>query len=179
MPMHPDERDRFSNQVLHALKQDGIEVGKKSGKKFAGRFILSCNEKKDSWSWGVTSEYPVVSNLSSNIDEIVNAYDEAVNVINGNLMPAAEFENQCIGIIESMGGGDALIRDVAKKFKSNAVFLANLIMWKHDVMPNERRLEFTPATLNQAWGRTSRAFLFPQDRECTELRPMIFMKIRD
>ena len=180
---HPENRRRFALQALHRL--EGVPTGIKDNQFFAGRLILVSDKSGHYWAWSMTPHYPVIAKIPGDIEYIVSAYNASERIVVKWTLPVDRFLDR-LSLAWTMAqhstdGENVLIADVARLFKiaaqeerfwSNplrrnfedvpeAVFIANLINWRRhrDTAGSLKGFELVPATLNQAHGPRSQAFL--------------------
>ncbi|MCP1913403.1 hypothetical protein J2R96_005883 [Bradyrhizobium elkanii] len=197
---HPDNRRRFAMEVLHRL--EGVSTGNKDNQFFAGRLILVPDKAGQDWAWSMTPHYPVISKIPADVDYVVSAYRASETIVDRWTLPVDRFLDRLF-LAWTMArhfseGENVLIADVARLFKiaaqderfwssparrnfedvPEAVFIANLINWRHnrDTPGDRESFELIPATLSQAHGTKSRAFYVPSNAEGTVVRPMIYIR---
>ena len=188
--MGPHELERFVNKTLHYLRERGVNAGKENGKAHANGFILK-SHPKGTHSWMILS-YPVISNVKSDVDEVIGAFDRASELIESNMRGPAQFAEElkaAFAASPNSESGNVLLVDLAREWAKNgegrewkhaaiALFAWNMVNWKRSGDPAVNEFELIPATLNQAHGPKGRAFYLPRNSSWTASTPFISIRRR-
>ena len=186
--MNPHEMERFINKTLHYLRKRGVDAGKENGKAHANGFILK-SHPKGTHSWMILS-YPVISNVNSDVDEVIDAFGKASELREMHTRDPARFGEELKNAFASSPNGEngsARMIDVAREWAKNgqgkewkyaaaALFAWNIANWKRSGDPAVNEFEFIPATLNQAHGPKGRAFYLPRNQNWTAMTPYISIR---
>ncbi|MGO9455374.1 MAG: hypothetical protein ACLQDV_30650 [Candidatus Binataceae bacterium] len=196
----PEAIRRLSVESLRAL--EGVRTGLQDNYYFAGRLVLRSSRNGREWRWCLTPEYEIISKIPADLLYITKAFSAAEAMLQRLILKAEEFEAK-LKLSWQMArhfsaSDDVLLMDVARMFKiaqqgekfwrapqrqffvdaPDASFMANLLNWRSKGGPGSSDFEFVPATLNQAHGPQSKAFYIPVNPEGTQVRPIIYMRLK-
>ncbi|MGD9976162.1 MAG: hypothetical protein AB7S77_24150 [Desulfatirhabdiaceae bacterium] len=189
---------RLASNVIRSLQTEPA-AGLKNNYFHAGLFLLIPDKKRATWSWSITSHYPIIQKIPPDFDYLIKAFSIAEEKVGQLVIPVDEFEKRMdlswlMARHFTATGDPILLSDVArmyaiasqdKKFWNNprknnfsdipeASFIANLINYKRNYTSSAEPLfEFMPATLNDSY--TKEVYHIPLDREGTQTRPYVYI----
>lgn len=188
--------------AVSALRAVGNGTGVKDNRYYAGGFILTHEKGGFDWSWSVTPHYPVIKKLPPDANFIADAYKSARTQIERFTVPAAEFESR-LKLAWTLARhfsdtDDVFVTDVMRMFNiaaqperfwqapkrqnyvdiPEAAFVLSLMNARRQGASSMAGLEFVPATLHQAHGKSAKVFYLPLNAEGTEVRPMVYLRPR-
>lgn len=194
--------DGVRKLAVAVLRLVGSPSGTKDNRYYAGRFVLTHDRSGFEWSWSVTPHYPVIRKLPPDAEFIASAFFAARDQIQNYTMPPEVFEERLrlawLIARHFSSSDDVLVTDVMRMFnvaaqperfwqapkKQNftdlptAAFVLSLMQSKRTGGSAMAGLEFVPATLNQAHGKSAKVFFLPLNPEGTEVRPMVYLRPR-
>lgn len=188
----------MASNVIRNLNTDS-PGGLKNNYFHAGRFLLIPDKKRASWSWSITSHYPIIEKIPPDFDYLVKAFSIAEEKVGQMVIPAEEFEKQMElswllarhytetndMVLLSYVARMYVVASQDKRFWSkpqkknftdvpDASFIANLVNYKRNyIAAKEPAFEFMPATLNDTYRKD--VYHIPFDREGTQTRPYVYI----
>src|SRR5581483_204894 len=196
----PESIRKIAVESLRSLAN--VRTGFQDNHYFAGRLILRSSKNGREWRWCLTPEYNIISKIPADPAYSVKAFATAEQTLQRLILKADEFESK-LRLAWQMARHfssteDVLLMDVARLFKiaqqgerfwrspqrqffvdvPDASFIANLLNWRSKGSPGSFEFDFVPATLKQAHGPQAKAFFIPVNPEGTQVRPIIYMRIK-
>ena len=188
----------MASNVIRNLNTDS-PGGLKNNYFHAGRFLLIPDKKRASWSWSITSHYPIIEKIPPDFDYLVKAFSIAEEKVGQMVIPAEEFEKQMElswllarhytetndMVLLSYVARMYVVASQDKRFWSkpqkknftdvpDASFIANLVNYKRNyIAAKEPAFEFMQATLNDTYRKD--VYHIPFDREGTQTRPYVYI----